>query len=398
MESLRLATRLQGKSGNVIREILKLTQQSEVISFAGGLPSPDGFPRTALQRIANDVLESSGTGILQYATTEGSLALREAIVDLVAEQGIRATPDQVRILSGSQQGIDLAMKAFIDPGDAVLVQSPTYLAALQIISLYEGRAVPVAEDSEGMDPKALEEAIKRENPKIIYLIPTFRNPSGETMSAERRQTIVEIAARHDIIVLEDDPYGALRYSGDPVPAAKAFDTQGNVIYLGSFSKIIAPGLRVGYAIASEEVLRPITIGKQGSDVHTSNLSQAIVAEFLRRGLLSEHLANVLPQYKEKRDAMLRAFERHFPVETRWTRPDGGLFIWVELPEELDTTALLEEAVKHNVAYIPGVPFYADGAGRSTMRLNFSHASLEDIEVGIERLGRVITQALEKFSI
>lgn len=218
------------------------------------------------------------------------------------------------------------------------------------------------------------------------------------MSAERRQTIVDIAALHGIIVLEDDPYGALRYSGDAVPAAKSFDTQGNVVYLGSFSKIIAPGLRVGYAIGSEEVLRPITIGKQGTDVHTSNLSQAIVAEFLRRGLLPEHLAKVLPQYKKKRDAMLDGFERHFPSTARWTQPDGGLFIWVELPEELDTTTLLEEAVKQHVAYIPGVPFYADGAGRSTMRLNFSHASLEDIETGIERLGRVISQAFERLSI
>ena len=182
-----------------------------------------------------------------------------------------------------------------------------------------------------------------------------------------------------------------------MPAAKSFDTQGNVIYLGSFSKIIAPGLRVGYAIASEKVLHPITVGKQGTDVHTSNLSQAIVAEFLRRGLLPEHLANVLPQYKKKRDAMLSQFERHLPAGARWTQPDGGLFIWVELPEQLDTTLLLEEAVQQNVAYIPGVPFFADGAGRSTMRLNFSHASLEDIEAGIERLGRVITQAFEKLT-
>lgn len=382
---------MQGVSGNVIREILKLTQQSDIISFAGGLPSADSFPRAELQRISAEILQEVAP--LQYGTTEGYTPLREFIASWVAERGVQATPDDVLILSGSQQGIDLAFKVFLDPGDKVLVERPTYLAMLQILQIYEGQAVEVPGDAEGMDPDALEAAIRNEHPKLIYLVPTFRNPSGETISAERRQAIVDVAARYGVPVIEDDPYGLLRYSGEPIPVLKAYDREGIVIYLGSFSKIIAPGLRVGYAVGSPERLRPMAVAKQGADVHTSVFNQAIIARFCREGLLGDHLKRVTDQYRVKRDAMLDAVARYFPAEARWTRPDGGLFLWVELPDELNATRLLEEAVTEKVAFIPGDPFYADGTGTSAMRLNFSNATLDDIELGMQRLGRVITRAL-----
>lgn len=392
MQSFDLARRMQGMSGNVIREILKLTQQGNVISFAGGLPSPDSFPHDTIRAIADAALTKHGTSLLQYATTEGDPLLREAIAGWVSDRGIEASTDNVAILSGSQQGLDLICKAFINPGDTVIVEGPTYLAFLNMLKMFEAQPIHVPGDAWGMDPDLLEQAIRQHKPRIIYLVPTFRNPTGQCMKEERRRQIVDIASRHGIIVVEDDAYGCLRYSGESVPAVKAFYDRGT-IYLGSFSKIVAPGLRVGYAIADPALLRPMIIAKQGADIHSSNLSQAIIAGFFAQGLLGPHIEGISKAYGQKRDAMLAALEAHFPSETEFTRPEGGLFIWATLPGAVSTTKMLERAVQERVAYIPGTPFYADGGGDQSMRLNFSNASLEEIEAGIGRLGTVITQEL-----
>lgn len=391
--SPQLARRIEGMSGNVIREILKLTQQPDVISFAGGLPSPDSFPVEALQRITAAGFGPTFHSLLQYATTEGYGPLREFLAQWVEDRGIKASPDEICILTGSQQGIDLACKALLNPSDVVLVERPTYLAALQIIRLYEGRAVAVPGDEHGMDPEALKAAIAKERPKLIYLVPTFRNPSGETWSVERRRQIVEIAAEAGVTIIEDDPYGLLRYDGPHLPTVKSFDPGNTVIYLGSFSKIVSPGLRVGYAIAHPSILRPMTIGKQAVDVHTTTYSQWLINEFCRSAELEPHLDRVKKDYKFKRDRMLQAIETHFPPGVRWTRPEGGLFLWVTLPPGASSTALLEESVKQKVAFIPGTPFFTDGSGDNAMRLNFSNSTPEQIDQGISRMGKVLSEWL-----
>lgn len=394
MYEIEVAQRMQGMSGNVVREILKLTQQGSVLSFAGGLPSPDSFPNTAIQEIANEVLASKGTSILQYATTEGYPPLREAIASWVKDFGIEATADNVAILSGSQQGLDLVCKAFINPGDAVIVERPTYLSFLDMLKMYEARPIHVPADDEGMDPELLEAAIQEHKPRVIYLIPTFRNPTGECMSARRRKEIVEIAARHRLVIVEDDAYGRLRYDGDHIPAVASFGYPG-ALYLGSFSKIVAPGLRIGYAIGDAQLLRTLVIAKQGADLHSSNLSQAIIAEFFARNLLGEHIRRISQVYVTKRDTIIEAIEEFFPTGSKVTHPDGGLFVWATVPEPLSTSRLLEKAIKERVAYIPGTPFYRDGGGDTSMRLNFSNASLEELRWGMKQLGGVLTEALTK---
>lgn len=393
MTPFPFAKRMDGLTGNAIREILKLTQSPDVISFAGGLPSADSFPADAIRRISADLMAKDLAGLLQYSTTEGYPPLRAFIAEWVKERGIEASPDEVLLLTGSQQGIDLACRAFLDPGDTVLVERPTYLAALQLFRLYQARVEAVPTDAAGMDIEALERAIVQHRPKLIYLVPTFRNPSGETWSAPRRQAAAALARRYGVIIVEDDPYSSLRYEGSPVPAVAAYAEGGHVIYLGSFSKIVAPGLRVGYAVAHPEILRRLVIGKQAADVHTSNYSQAVVARFCTSGALSGHIEKVCALYRTRRDCMLEAMARHFPAGARWTRPEGGLFVWVTLPEGISTAQKLPEAIEERVAFIPGDPFFHDGTGQNTMRLNFSNASLEQIESGIERLGRVLSRAL-----
>lgn len=393
MTPFPFAKRMDGLTGNAIREILKLTQASDIISFAGGLPSPDSFPAEEIRRISAELMTKELAGLLQYSTTEGYPPLRSFVAQWVKERGIEASADEVLLLTGSQQGIDMACRAFLDPGDTVLVERPTYLAALQLFKLYQARVEAVTTDAEGMDIEALERAIVQHRPKLIYLVPTFRNPSGETWSQERRQAAADLARRYGVIIVEDDPYSSLRYEGSPVPAVAAYAGGGHVIYLGSFSKIVAPGLRVGYAVAHPEILRRLVIGKQAADVHTSNYSQAVVAHFCTSGALEGHIDKVCALYRTRRDCMLEAMARHFPEEVKWTHPEGGLFVWVTLPEGVSSAERLPEAIAERVAFIPGDPFFHDGTGQNTMRLNFSNASLEQIKSGIERLGRVLARAL-----
>jgi 2-aminoadipate transaminase len=387
-----LSHRMQGMSGNVVREILKLTQAPDIISFAGGLPSPDSFPVDELRSITAELF-AQDVGFLQYGVTEGLPGLREFAARWVGDFNIQAKPENVLVLSGSHQGIDLACKALINPGDVILVEQPTYLAALQIFKTYEANVVAVAGDEAGMLPDALADAIHKYKPRLVYVIPTFQNPSGICWSLERRQALSQAAAEHDFIILEDDPYGRLRYSGAPVPAIAGVDGLRRSIYLGSFSKVIAPGLRVGYAVAPPELLQPMIIGKQGTDVHTSNLSQQIIMRYAQKGGFEQHLPRVRAQYGEKCRLMLEMLEKTFPAGSTWTKPQGGLFLWVTLDEGVSTTALLEQAIAAKVAFIPGTPFSASGGCTNCMRLNFSNASPADIEIGIERIAQVIKQSL-----
>lgn len=373
-------------AGNVIRELLKLTQQPDIISFAGGLPAQDSFPAEVLAEIASDVIRTNPS-ILQYGTTEGYAPLREWIADWVKGIGISAKPEEILITSGSQQGIDLISKALLDPGDTVIMESPTYLAAIQILKTYEAKFAVVHGDGDGVFVDELDQVIAREKPKFVYLVPTFQNPTGITLSVERRKQLGQMLTKHEVIVVEDDPYGRLRFAGQALPAIKAFDVSNQVAYFGSFSKIVSPGIRVGFTIAPAPLLRKMVIGKQGTDVHTSNLSQALVYEFCRRGLLEPHIASVNEQYGRKLKIMQECLSM-LPSEIKWTNPEGGLFLWAEFPEEMNATTIFEAAVKEKVAFVPGDSFFVEGDHANTARFNFSNASEESIRDGFKRLAKV----------
>jgi 2-aminoadipate transaminase len=392
MEESRFAKRLQNMGGNAIRELLKVTQQPDVISFAGGNPAPDTFPAKQLGEIAQEVL-AGDRNILQYGTTEGYAPLKEFIAGWVGDIGIKTSAANVLITSGSQQGIDLLGKAMLNPGDKVALEDPTYLAALQIFRTYQGAFVTVPSDADGVLLEELEEVIAREKPVLVYLVPTFQNPTGITLNLERRKKLAEMVARYSVVTIEDDPYGRLRYSGEALPAIKSFDQNGEVVYLGSFSKLISPGLRVGFAIATPEILQKMVIGKQSTDVHTSNLSQVMIYEFCKRGLLEPHLEESKAKYARKLALMTEKLSL-FPDNIKWTSPEGGLFIWGELPETMDATKLFAAALEEKVAFVPGTSFYAGGGHLNTIRLNFSNASEEMIREGMHRLARVYAKFAE----
>jgi len=391
------ASRMDGISGSVIRELFKLMADKEIISFGGGNPAAESFPISTIEEITSEILREKGTAILQYGTTEGYMPLRESYIEHIAQpKGINAKVEEVITTTGSTQGIDLALKVFTNPGDVVLVESPTFLGTLQAMRMYQLKCVPVEMDQEGVNIDDLEEKIKQYNPKLFYCIPTFQNPSGKTLGVERRKQIAKLAETYDIVVLEDDPYCDLRYSGEPVPSIKSFDKSGNVILLNSFSKNISPGLRVGTVLAQPAFIKKMTVAKQSSDTHTSNLTQAIVDSFLRRGLLPGHLKSIIPLYAQRLEAMLSGLDKHFPKGFTFTRPEGGLFVWGELPVNIDMPKLLERATKEaKVAFIPGQYFFVDPQtmGQNTMRFNFSGATVEQIQTGLEKLGALVAQAI-----
>lgn len=391
------ANRMDGVTGSAIRELFKLMGDREVISFGGGNPAKESFPVEIVERITSEVLKSNGVNILQYGGTEGYLPLREAyLAHMAAPRGLSGTVDEVLITTGSMQGLDLACKIFLNPGDAILVEAPTFLGALQAFSIYQANKIPVSMDDEGVIIDALEELMRTKRPKLFYCIPTFQNPTGRTLGLKRRKKIAELAEKYDVMVLEDDPYCDLRYSGDPLPPIKTFDKSGHVILLSSFSKILSPGMRLGCALATPEIIRKMTICKQCTDTHTTLLTQAVAAQFLNEGLLPGHLKAILPGYAEKLNTMLAAMDEFFPSGVKYQKPDGGLFVWGELPEGADVLPLLKKATsdpEYKVAYIPGEHFFADGSGKNTFRLNFSSETLERLRIGMERLGRLFKASL-----
>ncbi len=407
----RYAQRNQRMSSSVIRELLKFTQQPDVISFAGGLPAPELFPVEAFRQAAERVLAQDGARALQYSTTEGYLPLRKLIVQQMAHYGIGAREDNILITSGSQQALDLIGKLLINPGDTILVERPTYLGALQAWNAYQAEYVEVPIDHEGLRTDLLEEAL-RAGVKFMYILPNFQNPGGVTLSLERRHELVEMADRYGIPIIEDDPYGPLRYEGEALPSLVQLDCEnlesrvadghgyfrGNVIYLSTFSKLLAPGLRLGWVVAPVEVIQKCVQAKQGMDLHTSIFDQMVTYEAARDGFLESHIEEIRGVYRTRRDVMLRAMQTYFPPGVHWTKPEGGLFLWVTLPPAINAETLLQEAVKEKVAFVPGHAFYADGRESglcNTMRLNFSNAEPAMLEEGIRRLARVITRHMEQ---
>ncbi len=363
--------RLAKLEGNAIREIFKLLAKPEIISFAGGLPAKEGIATDIMNKLATELLQGEeGYKLLQYGATEGWAPLFESGADYLRKTGIEgATKESMLLISGGQQGIDLTMKAFINKGDCILVEKPTYLAAIHIAKTYEAKIVMVESDATGIDVEDLEAKIVAHNPKLVYLVPTFSNPTGKTIGVEKRKKIAEVTAKYQVMLLEDDPYSKIRFEGEEVPPIKAFDVTGNVLYNTSFSKTVAPGIRVGIIHGAPEVIRKLTIGKQATDVHTVSLTQAMVDKYLRGGYMDKVLDEVKPIYKAKKDAMIAAIERYFPSCVKYTNPEGGLFIWCELPEGTDAKALLLKAIDVNVAYVVGDAFFADGSGKNTFRLN-----------------------------
>lgn len=388
-----LATRMDGLNGSAIREIFKLLSDPSIISFAGGNPSVKSFPTEEMAALSAQLLRDKGDVLLQYGTTEGYAPLRESLLEVLAERNIQTTPDHIITLTGSSQGIELFTKVLINPGDVILCESPTFLGALQTFATYQAKVIGIPMDENGMDVDVLEQQIRACHPKFIYTIPTYQNPTGTKMSLERRQKIAALAEQYDVLVLEDDPYGSLRYEGDALPSIKSFDTTGHVVHLISFSKTVSPGLRVGAAIGDASLLRPMTVAKQGMDTHTNNLAQAMVDAYIRSGRYFEHVQEILPGYREQLRTMLEGFS-HFPESCTHTVPQGGLFVWAELPEGVDTLPLLQTAVAHKVAYIPGTHFYPDGGHANTLRLNFSASEPDRIAQGMKILGDLLKQTLK----
>ncbi len=385
--ALRYAKRFDGVTGSAIRDIFKLLKNPEIISFAGGNPANSALEADVISQLAQEVLAQNGVQLLQYGQTEGYAPLRESAAEFFRHNGVEVRPDELLPVTGSQQALDLICKALLDPGDAMLVESPTFLGALQTFKLYQADLHPVETDEDGVIPESLEEQIRAHHPKLVYLIPTFQNPTGRTLSLERRKAVAKLLERYeDVVIIEDDPYRDLRYAGQALPAIKAFDTTGRVLYCNSFSKIISPGLRVAAVACTEPtLLRKLVIGKQSTDVHSPNLNQAIVDAYLRKGILMDHIEKISKSYGQQMGKMQQMLAT-FPESVRYTKPDGGIFLWVELPESVNATTLLSAATEMGVAYIPGTHFYCEpDTHHNTMRLNFSNASLDNIEKGMNKL-------------
>jgi 2-aminoadipate transaminase len=399
----RYAQRTKSVKSSIIRELLKLTQRPEVISFAGGLPAPEVFPVARFQEACQRVLANQATTALQYGPTEGYRPLRELIVAQMGRYGIVATVDNILITSGSQQALDLIAKLLINRGDRILVESPTYLGALQAFDLMGAEYVTVPVDDDGLQTCNMEQAL-RSGPKFMYILPNFQNPGGVTLSRKRRDELVELSDRYGIPIIEDDPYGQLRYEGEHISPLVVLDRTnllrdngyklGNVIYLSTFSKVLAPGLRVAWIVAPPDVIAKLVQIKQSTDLHTSTFTQMVVYEAARDGFIDEHVKLIRATYKVRRDAMLSALNDFFPPEVSWTHPHGGLFLWVTMPPGVDSSRLLELALRQNVAFVPGEPFYPNGDTGSHMRLNFSNAAPEQIREGIRRLSIAVAHELE----
>ena len=402
----RFAARTQKMTSSVIRELLKLTEKPDIISFAGGLPAPEVFPVPELQAAAQRVLEHHGAAALQYSPTEGYRPLRELLARHMRRYGIKVTPEHVLITTGSQQALELIGKLLINPGDRILTEEPTYLGALQAFTGYQAEYVTVPIDHHGLQIDRLEEAL-RVGPKFLYVLPNFQNPSGVTLSLERRRRLVELANHYGSPIVEDDPYGQLRYQGEHLPPLVKLDAEfhncangehaftGNVLYLSTLSKTLAPGLRIGWIVAPEEEIQRLVQMKQGSDLHTSTFTQVLAYETARGGFLDRHVRHIRKVYGERRSAMLEALKRHFPPSVAWTEPQGGLFLWVRLPQGNDAEELLEFALEQKVAFVPGTSFFPCGGGRETLRLNFSYCNPAVIEQGIRRLGLVVKRFLQQ---
>ena len=377
-------------SGSAIRDIFKLLAKPGMISCAGGNPSNTALEPEVIARLAGEVLEKYGTSLLQYGATEGFGPFRESVAEFLRGDGVRCDASQILPVQGGSQAFDLLLKVLVDPGDVVLCESPTFLGAIQAMKEYNATIIDMPTDDEGVIVEAAEELIRQHHPKLMYVIPTFQNPTGITLSLERREALAALASKYGVVIAEDDPYRDLRYSGEPLPPIQSFDSEGWVVYMSSFSKYVSPGLRLGAAVVTNpQLLRKMGIGKQSVDVHSPLLNQAIVDAYLRQGLMPGHLERICGDYRKQLNAMLAGFNS-FPVGTRHTVPQGGLFVWVELPEGMSALKVFDVAIGESVAFVPGIHFYAGGGHDNTLRLNFSMCDIPTIELGMAWLGQVIT--------
>ncbi len=382
-----------------MRDLMSLTARPEVISLAGGLPATDCFPVELFEQISSRIARSRCALSLQYGPTEGFADLKEDIAQVMAEEWTQVDPERIIVTTGGQQAIDLVSKAFLDPGDVVLAEGPAYAGALTTFVSYQANVVHVPMDNEGLDIEALEELLSRletrgQRPKFFYIVPNFSNPSGVTLSLERRRRLVDLAAERELLLVEDNPYGLLRYDGAIPPTVFSLDRSENVIYLGSFSKIISPGIRTGWVVSPTAVYQKLVLGKQAADLCSSPLNQLFVHEFVAGGMWRGYLEQLKKIYLARRNALLQALATEFPKGAVWTRPEGGFFVWATLPGDIDTGDLLVKAIEENVAFVRGDAFFADGQGTHSMRLNFSYTTEDLIAEGVRRLGRVIRDQME----
>lgn len=395
-----LSTSIKGMKRSAIRELLKLTNDPEIISFAGGLPAPETFPVKELQECVQDVLQNEAKSALQYGATEGDTRLRELIVEDYRKQGFDITVDNVMITTASQQGLDLVSKIFIDRGDTLICGLPSYLGGLGAFNAYGAKPVGIKFDENGMRADKLEATLqelekKGQKPKFIYVIPDFQNPAGVTMPEFRRKEIIDIAHKHDILILEDSPYKELRFEGKPQKTLYALDNTGQVITLGTFSKIFVPGFRLGWAVAHPDVIDQMVKAKQSTDLCTSPFVQKIAIKYIEKGYYAKNLQKTIENYRQKKEVMMEAFEKYMPEGVSWTRPEGGLFLFLTLPEGMDSEKLFLKAIEKKVAFVIGQVFHCDGSGKNTMRINFSYATKEQNVEGVKRLAAVIKEEMGK---
>jgi len=395
------AQRTRVMTSSAMRDLMAITERPEVISLAGGLPDTSTFPAETLAAVMSRVAADSSARALQYGPTEGMLSTREGIARVMAAEGLDVDPGDMIVTTGGQQVIDLVCKTLLDPGDVVVAEGPTYPGAVPTLSSYQADVVQIGMDADGMRVDELEETLDRleregRRPKFIYTVPTFQNPAGVTLSLPRRRRLVEVAQQREIVVLEDDPYGMLRFEGERLPKLMELDGGQFVIYAGTFSKILSPGIRLGWAVAPRPLLAKLNIGAQASTLCPSSFAQLFVSAYLDTGHWEGYIDGLRDLYRERRDVMLEALAEELPPEATWTRPAGGLFVWVTLPEYLDTTDLLARALTHNVAFVPGRAAYLDGRGASEMRLNFSGSSSDDIREGVRRIGGIVREQVELY--
>ena len=395
------AQRTRVMRSSAMRDLMEITARPEVISLAGGLPDTSTFPPESFAAQMTRIAQESSAQALQYGPTEGFAETKECVRQVMRAEGMEPDLDDVTVTSGGQQAIDLVAKTLVDPGDVVIAEAPTYPGAVPVFCSYQAETLQVGIDADGMRIDQLEELLDRlaadgRRPKFVYSVPSFQNPAGVTMSAERRRRLVEIARERELLIVEDNPYGLLRYEGEPVEPLYKLDGGDYVLYLGTLSKILSPGIRLGWLCAPPPVLEKVVLGKQAADLCTSTLTQYFVREYFAEGRWLDYVGDLREIYRERRDTMLDALERFFPAQAAWSEPAGGLFCWATLPDYIDTTDLLAKALRENVAFVPGAAAYADGRGGSSIRLNFSASPPEQIREGIRRIGRVVTEQVELY--
>ncbi len=395
--NLTLADRMENLKASEIREILKVTEQPGVISFAGGFPAPELFPIKAIEESMKRVLDNQGMKALQYTTTEGYAPLREWIADRMNKrEGTSFDKDNILITHGSQQVLDFSGKLFLNKDDVVVCESPTYLAALNAFKSYQCKFAEVATDDEGMIMEDLEKVlVETSNVKLIYIIPTFQNPTGKTWSLERRKQIAELASKYNVALLEDNPYGELRYDGEHLPSVKSFDTTDNVITTGTFSKIFCPGFRIGWVAGNKDIIRKYVLIKQGADIQCNTLAQMAIYDFLMHNDIDEHIAKIKEIYFRRKKLAVDCMNKYFPESVKFTNPDGGLFAWVELPEGISARDVLEKSLEKKIAFVPGGSFFPNNPKENTFRINFSNMPEEKIESGLKTLGEILSEYIGK---